>query len=123
MDYNYSLVGDNQNEFNYLDKDTQLEALNSLLKTISPKFLAIPKDKLRLFPPRAFGYPRTRESFKSNLGVAFDPFSISETSADMTLSLILRPKRLNRLILQNSLNNSNLSLENLYDFITKRTIL
>ena len=123
MDYNYSLVGDNQNEFYYLDKDTQLEALNSLLKTISPKFLAIPKDKLRLFPPRAFGYPRTRESFKSNLGVAFDPFSISETSADMTLSLILRPKRLNRLILQNSLNNSNLSLENLYDFITKRTIL
>ena len=123
MDYNYSLVGDNQNEFHYLDKDTQLEALNSLLKTISPKFLAIPKEKLRLFPPRAFGYPRTRESFKSNLGVAFDPFSISETSADMTLSLILRPKRLNRLILQNSLNNSNLSLENLYDFITKRTIL
>jgi hypothetical protein len=123
MDYNYSLVGDYQNEFHYLNKDTQLEALNSLLKTISPKFLAIPKDKLRLFPPRAFGYPRTRESFKSNLGVAFDPFSISETSADMTLSLILRPKRLNRLILQNSLNNSNLSLENLYDFITKRTIL
>ena len=123
MDYNYSLVGDNQNEFHYLNKDTQLEALNSLLKTISPKFLAIPKEKLRLFPPRGFGYPRTRESFKSNLGVAFDPFSISETSADMTLSLILRPKRLNRLILQNSLNNSNLSLENLYDFITKRTIL
>ena len=123
MDYNYSLVGDNQNEFHYLDKDTQLEALNSLIKTLSPSFLAIPKDKLKLFPPRAFGYPRTRESFKSNLGVAFDPFSVSETSADMTLSLILRPKRLNRLILQHSLNNSNLSLDDLYDFILKRTIL
>ena len=123
MDYNYSLVGDNQNEFHYLDKDTQLEALNSLVKTLSPSFLAIPKDKLKLFPPRAFGYPRTRESFKSNLGVAFDPFSVSETSADMTLSLILRPKRLNRLILQHSLNNSNLSLDDLYNFILKRTIL
>tara|TARA_B100001559_G_scaffold289948_1_gene268641 strand:- start:4743 stop:7178 length:2436 start_codon:yes stop_codon:yes gene_type:complete len=123
MDYNYSLVGDNQNEFHYLDKDTQLEALNSLIKTLSPSFLAIPKDKLKLFPPRAFGYPRTRESFKSNLGVAFDPFSVSETSADMTLSLILRPKRLNRLILQHSLNNSNLSLDDLYNFILKRTIL
>ncbi len=123
MDYNYSLVGDNQNEFHYLDKDTQLEALNSLIKTLSPSFLAIPKDKLKLFPPRAFGYPRTRESFKSNLGVAFDPFSVSETSADMTLSLILRPKRLNRLILQHSLNNSNLSLDDLYNFIFKRTIL
>ena len=123
MDYNYSLIGDNQNEFHYLDKDTQLEALNSLIKTLSPSFLAIPKDKLKLFPPRAFGYPRTRESFKSNLGVAFDPFSVSETSADMTLSLILRPKRLNRLILQHSLNNSNLSLDDLYNFILKRTIL
>ena len=123
MDYNYSLVGDNQNEFHYLDKDTQLEALNSLVKTLSPNFLAIPKDKLKLFPPRAFGYPRTRESFKSNLGVAFDPFSVSETSADMTLSLILRPKRLNRLVLQYSLDNSNLSLNDLYDYIFKRTIL
>ena len=123
MDYNYSLVGDNQNEFHYLDKDTQLEALNSLVKSLSPSFLAIPKHKLKLFPPRAFGYPRTRESFKSNLGVAFDPFSVSETSADMTLGLILRPKRLNRLILQHSLDNSNLSLNDLYDYIFKRTIL
>ena len=123
MDYNYSLVGDNQNEFHYLDKDTQLEALNSLVKTLSPSFLAIPKDKLNLFPPRAFGYPRTRESFKSNLGVAFDPFSISETSADLTLGLILRPKRLNRLILQYSLDNSNFSLDDLFDYIFKRTIL
>ena len=123
MDYNYSLIGDNQTQFHFLDMDTQLAALNSLMKTISPNFLAIPKEKLKLFPPRAFGYPRTRESFKSNLGVAFDPFSVSETSADMTLSLILRPKRLNRLILQHSLDNSNLSLEDLYDFIIAKTIL
>ena len=123
MDYNYSLVGDNQNEFHYLDKDTQLEALNSIVKTLSPSFLAIPKDKLKLFPPRAFGYPRTRESFKSNLGVAFDPFSISETAADMTLSLILRPKRLNRLILQHSLDNSNLSLDEFFDVLIDNTIL
>ena len=123
MDYNYSLVGDNQSQFYYLDKNTQIQALNSLMKTLSPNFLAIPKEKLNLFPPRAFGYPRTRESFKSNLGIAFDPFSISETSADMTLGLILRPKRLNRLILQHSLDNSNLSLNDLYDYIFKRTIL
>jgi len=80
MDYNYSLVGDNQSQFYYLDKNTQIQALNSLMRTLSPNFLAIPKEKLNLFPPRAFGYPRTRESFKSNLGIAFDPFSISETS-------------------------------------------
>tara|TARA_X000000950_G_C13699664_1_gene571607 strand:- start:250 stop:714 length:465 start_codon:yes stop_codon:yes gene_type:complete len=41
----------------------------------------------------------------------------------MTLSLILRPKRLNRLILQHSLDNSNLSLNDLYDFLSKKTIL
>ena len=122
MDYNYSLVGDNQQGYYHIDKVNQIQALNSLMKTLHPDFLAIPKDKLQLFPPRAFGYPRTRESFKSNLGVAFDPFSVAETSADMTLSLILRPKRLNRLILQHSLDNSNLSLDELYDLILKKTI-
>ena len=122
MDYNYSLVGDNQQDFIYIERVNQIKALNSLLKTLDPDFLAIPKEKLRLFPPRAFGFPRTRESFKSNLGVAFDPFSVAETSADMTLSLILRPKRLNRLILQHSLDNSNLSLDELYDLISKKTI-
>ena len=122
MDYNYSMVGDNQQEYHHIDKVNQILALNSLMKTLHSDFLAIPKDKLQLFPPRAFGYPRTRESFKSNLGVAFDPFSVAETSADMTLSLILRPKRLNRLILQHSLDNSNLSLDELYDLILKKTI-
>ena len=122
MDYNYSLVGDNQQDYYHIEKVIQIQALNSLMKTLHPDFLAIPKDKLQLFPPRAFGYPRTRESFKSNLGVAFDPFSVAETSANMTLSLILRPKRLNRLILQHSLDNSNLSLDELYDLILKKTI-
>ena len=122
MDYNYSLVGDNQQDYYHIQKVNQMQALNSLMKTLQPDFLAIPKDKLQLFPPRAFGYPRTRESFKSNLGVAFDPFSVAETSADMTLSLILRPKRLNRLILQHSLDNSNLSLDELYDLILNKTI-
>ena len=121
MDYNYSLIGDNQQDYYHIEKVNQIQALNSLMKTLQPDFLAIPKDKLQLFPPRAFGYPRTRESFKSNLGVAFDPFSVAETSADMTLSLILRPKRLNRLILQYSLDNSNLSLDELYALILKKT--
>ena len=122
MDYNYSLVGDNQQDYYHIEKVIQIQALNSLMKTLHPDFLAIPKDKLQLFPPRAFGYPRTRESFKSNLGVAFDPFSVAETSADMTLGLILRPRRLNRLILQHSLDNSNLSLDELYDLMLKKTI-
>ena len=122
MDYNYSLTGSNQGQFSYLDKSTQLNALSSVMKTLEADFLAIPKEKLELFPPRAFGYPRTRESFKSNLGPAFDPFSASETSADMTLSLILTPKRLNRLIYQHALDNSNLSLDELYDYISEKTI-
>ena len=50
MDYNYSLVGDNQSQFYYLDKNTQIQALNSLMRTLSPNFLAIPKEKLNLFP-------------------------------------------------------------------------
>jgi len=40
----------------------------------------------------------------------------------LRLKLILRPKRLNRLIYQHALDNSNLSLNELYDYISEKTI-
>ena len=36
-----------------VDMQVQEEALNILLETLKPDFLAIPKDKLNLFPPHA----------------------------------------------------------------------
>ena len=53
-------------------------------------------------------YQRTRESFKSMTGVSFDPLSAVSTASEMTLSLLLNPERMNRLVIQSSLSNSGL---------------
>ena len=68
------------------------------------------RDKLKLFPPRAYGFPRTRESFNGKTGISFDPFSAASTASEMTLSLLLNPKRLNRIKIQNTLDNSKMSI-------------
>jgi hypothetical protein len=100
----------------------QNQALNSILNTLDAQVIAIPKEKLDLFPPRAFGYEQSRESFKGRMGVSFDPISAAETSADMTLSFVLNPERASRLVLQKSLDNENLGLENLIDKMLTNTI-
>ncbi|CAN0363174.1 unnamed protein product, partial [Ectocarpus sp. 4 AP-2014] len=52
MDYNYAVKGDGQLISKVIDKKQQEEALKTDLKTLSPEVLAIPEDKLMLFPPR-----------------------------------------------------------------------
>tara|TARA_Y100000739_G_scaffold4731_1_gene4137 strand:- start:4 stop:2406 length:2403 start_codon:yes stop_codon:yes gene_type:complete len=123
LEYNYATRGDNQTIVKQIEYSQQINALNMVLKTLDADFLTIPEDKLELFPPRAFGYPRSRESFKSKMGVGFDPISIATTAGDMTLSLLLHPERMNRLILQKSLNDSSLGIEQLFDKITSKTFM
>jgi len=121
LDYNYAVKGDGQFTTKAIPVADQKEALNALLKTISSKNLAIPKDKLDLFPPRAFGYWRTRESFKGKTGVAFDPFSAASTASEMTLKLLLHPERANRLIQQKSLDANQISLKDVFNALIKNS--
>lgn len=121
LNYNYATKNDNQLIVETIDYSKQKEALNVLLKTIDAEVLAIPKDKLGLFPPRAFRYNRTRESFKSRTGVAFDPLSASATASEFTLGFLLHPERVNRLIQQKSLNSSQLGLQEVLNAITENT--
>ncbi|BAO77195.1 zinc-dependent metalloprotease [Winogradskyella sp. PG-2] len=111
LDYNYAVKGDNQLTSKPVDVIIQKETLDAILKTLNANTLAIPKDKLGLFPPRAFGYNRSRESFKGKTGVAFDPLSAANTASDMSLKFLLHPQRANRLVLQKSLDVNQLSLD------------
>lgn len=122
LDYNYSVKGDGQTTVKVIDKKTQKQALRSILKTLDAKEMAIPKSKLSLFPPRAMGYPRTRESLKGKTGVSFDALSPPETAADMTLGLLLHPERASRLIQQKSLDHNNLGLQEVLDALLDNTI-
>ena len=122
LDYNYAVKGDGQFTVETVDKKIQKKALESILKTLDAQEIAIPKEKLSLFPPRAFGYPRTRESLKGKTGVSFDALSAPETAADMTLGLLLHPESASRLIQQKALDSDNLGLEEVLDAVIEHTI-
>tara|TARA_R110000868_G_scaffold181681_3_gene422625 strand:+ start:2884 stop:5280 length:2397 start_codon:yes stop_codon:yes gene_type:complete len=122
LDYNYSTKGDHQTVVKLADAKSQKEALTTILKTLNAEVIAIPKEKLALFPPRAFGYSRTRESFKGKTGVAFDAIAAPETAADMTLEFLLHPERASRLIEQKSLDPKNLGLADVIDQTISNTI-
>ncbi|AOW16270.1 peptidase [Polaribacter vadi] len=122
LEYSYAVKGGNQKVVERVSGETELKALAAVIKTISVDEIAIPKEKLAFFSPRAYGYNRTRESFKSKLGVAFDAFSAVETTSEMTLELLLHPQRMSRLIAHKSLDDSQLGFNELLDILIQNTI-
>lgn len=122
LDYNYATKGSGLLPVKQLSKTEQNKALSAVLKTLDAKNLAIPQELLNLFPPRAFGFSRTRESFKSNTGVSFDALGAASTASDLTLGLLLNPERANRLIQQKALDASNLGLDTLLDEVINNTL-
>jgi hypothetical protein len=98
LEYNYALRGDNQLVTQTVPAAEQRRALRSLLQTISAEALTLPERILKILPPRAAGYPRNRETFRSRTGVTFDPVSAAEAAAAITLGQLLHPERAARLV-------------------------
>ncbi len=121
LDYNYAVKGGKQTIVKRVPGAVERKALSVLLRTIDVETIAIPTSKLELFPPRAFGYGRTRESFKSKVGAEFDPFGAVETASEMTLELLFHPQRAARLVLHKSLDKTQLGLEELIDNVIDNT--
>jgi hypothetical protein len=122
LEYSYAVKGGNQTVVKRVSGTSERIALQAVLKTIAVDEIAIPKEKLALFPPRATGFGRSRESFKSNLGVEFDAFGAVETASEMTLNLLLNPQRASRLVAHKSLNKNQLGLVELIDELVDKTI-
>lgn len=122
LDYNYAIKDGGQLIVEPAKNEAQKKALTSVIQTLDAETLMIPEDKLKLFPPRAFGYKRTRESFKGKTGVAFDALSVAETASSLSLKLLLHHERANRLIQQNAMNEDLLSLQELLDELISKTI-
>jgi len=121
IDYTYASKEDAGAIHTVVSRKEQQKALDAILKTLDPTTLAIPEAQLKLFPPRAFGYGRSRESFKSKMGVAFDALSAAETASDMTLKLLLNPDRANRLIQQKAMDSKNLGLDEVLSQLVNTT--
>lgn len=123
LDYNYAVKGGNQIVVNNIEASEQKKALQAILKTLDAANIAIPASKLNLFPPRAFGFSRSRESFKSNTGVAFDALGAPATASDMSLALLLHPERAARLVQQNAINPKLPGLKEILDNLVTRTFI
>ncbi|NNC35696.1 MAG: DUF5117 domain-containing protein [Croceitalea sp.] len=122
LDYNYKVKDDGQFAVKSVERATQEKALEALLLTLKTETVAIPEEKLSLFPPRSMGFPRSRESFQSKMGVAFDPFGAAETASSATLGLLLHHERANRLVQQKALDENQLGLSEVINSLMDATV-
>ena len=121
MDYSYAVKNNHQENTAFLSSEVQRAALQELLRTIDVKEIGIPATLLDLFPPRAMGFGRNRETFKSNLGLAFDPYGAVATASHFTISLLLHPDRVNRMVVQKSLDEEQLGLNDVLDQLINKS--
>lgn len=98
MNYSYALRGGDEVVTEMLSADEQMAALEALLNTVNPEHLKLPEGLLGQIPPRAFGYSRSRETFQSKTGPAFDYLAAVETAASVPFSFIFNADRFNRLL-------------------------
>ena len=121
LNYTYALRGDGQKIAEIVPAAEQQRALQALLRTLDPQALTLPEKLLQLIPPRAFGYPRDRESFKAKTGVTFDPMAAVESAASITLTQILHPERAARLIQYHARDPRNPGLGEVIDKVIAAT--
>ena len=115
--YTNALRGDKQAVMSVVPAAEQTRALDALLATLDPTFLAVPKSILAMIPPRPFRFdPNPREVFKRHTGLAFDALSPPEASAELTLRLLLNPERCARLASQKLIDTN---LPNLDETLNK----
>lgn len=119
VEYSYAARGDGQVLNIPVKPEKQRAALDALIKTLEPRFLEIPQRVIRLIPPQPEGYQRDRELFKVNTGPIFDPLGAAESSAEHTLSFVLNPARLARLVEQQAQTMDALSVGEVIDQLRK----
>jgi hypothetical protein len=98
LEYTYALRGDKQVVTNVVPAAEQRRALDAVLRTIDAESLVLPERVLAIIPPRAYGYPRNRETFRSRTGVTFDALAPAEAAANITLGFLLHHDRASRLV-------------------------
>jgi hypothetical protein len=120
-DYSYAAGGDGE-AWHYLAPQLQLDALEALLKTLSPEQLVISQSLQEALVPKSGNYQNSRESFDSGLGVINDPLGMAEVLSRHTLSQLFTPERLNR-VNQAYLNDKEqLSVPDLVDKLLGATL-
>ncbi len=103
-DYRYAVRGDGQQPFQIVYPKEQRDALETVLSTLAPDFLAIPPAILQRLPPPAYRYA-TGEAFPARTQQLFDPLAAAEASASLSVEALLHPARMARLVAYGSLGD------------------
>ena len=96
--FTHALKNDGETVTKMVEPAEQWRAIDGMLSTITPEFLALPEGLIEKIPPRPVGYPSTVETFGGHTGVTFDPLGAAETAASTSLGYLLDADRAARLI-------------------------
>lgn len=112
-DYGTKDPGENAPVLNIVKGEDQHRALEALVETLKPEYLAIEDNLAALFVPKVAEIYRSRESAPSDTGVSFDSVKVAAASARHTLSVLLHPHRLARIHQQAARDQSQLSIRSM----------
>ncbi|WP_332767038.1 zinc-dependent metalloprotease [Phenylobacterium sp.] len=116
VDYAYAVSGGGGERAKVIDARTQRRALQALLVTLSPKELDLRDELIELLSSAQSGTSDKQfeiELFQTLGGPVFDMPGVATTASDMTLSALLDPQRLNRVIEQHRRDPGQLGLQEL----------
>lgn len=112
--YEYTSKGESP-VFKVVEKNKQIDAINSLTTILNKNFLLIQDDKLKLLMPHAYGYYASRESFKNETGYGFDNYGAATSAIDHIFGLLLNKQRLTRIM-----NQTDIGLGQYFDLIYEK---
>ncbi|MBB5746188.1 zinc-dependent metalloprotease [Brevundimonas variabilis] len=101
LDYGYPVKGDGRETATPVPAVTQRAALAGLVATLRPEALDLPEPLLGLLAAQQSGDGDPQhdiEVFAGRQGQVFDPGSAVEAAADITLTALFAPQRINRLV-------------------------
>ncbi len=103
-DYRYAMRGDGQTPFTIVAAEEQRDALETALSTLTVDFLALPERIIQMIPPPAY---RRNEGvvFSGYTGLLFDPLGAAESAASFSVTQLLHPERMARLVVFGSMGN------------------
>jgi hypothetical protein len=122
VDYTYAVRGDGQVALTPVKGTEQRRALRSVLASMQPEVLALPRSIVALLPPRPYGFDgNPRELFSGRTGLTFDPMAPAEAATTLTLGFVLHPERASRLEAQKALDPSLPGLGEVVDALLEGT--
>jgi hypothetical protein len=120
QDFTYAMRGDGRGApMTWVSGESQRKVIDSLVATLKPSELTIPRKVLDLIPPRPPGYGLHRELFPRTTGEGFDPINPAAISADVTIGFVLQLDRAARMVAQFAVDQSLPGLGEVIDRLTK----